>query len=118
MFGPTSSQEDVYRSTTEPLVDGLWMGRNGLLFAYGVTNAGKTYTIMGTEDNPGLLPRALEDVFDRMGRDEKTMVLACRLVGRSPPSQLFLSKVQDLQPSSIVLCGVLHCGTAIIDRVR
>ncbi len=29
--------------------------KNGLLFTYGVTNAGKSYTIMGNEEEKGLL---------------------------------------------------------------
>lgn len=28
-----------------------------------MTNAGKTFTIAGSDENPGLLPRALEEVF-------------------------------------------------------
>lgn len=36
-------------------------GNNALIFAYGVTNSGKTYSVMGKEDheNAGLLPRSL-----------------------------------------------------------
>jgi len=78
VFGPQGSQEELYCATTEPLIDDLWMGRNGLVFAYGVTNAGKTFTIMGTEEQPGLLPRALTAVFGRMQRNEKSMVVSCR----------------------------------------
>ena len=39
---------------------------NGLVFAYGVTNSGKTYTIQGKHDgqNPGILPRAIDVVFN------------------------------------------------------
>ena len=40
VFGPESSQEALYTQTTLPLVDALWLGKSGLLFAYGVTNAG------------------------------------------------------------------------------
>ena len=41
-------------------------GRNGLLFTYGVTNSGKTYTIQGgtAEGNAGILPRALDVIFN------------------------------------------------------
>lgn len=46
-----------------PLVESFLGGQNGLLFAYGNTNAGKTYTIQGTKSEPGLLPRILETVF-------------------------------------------------------
>ncbi len=54
-----------YLSTAQPLVDSLFEGRNCLLFSYGPTNSGKTYTIEGDGANPGILPRVLDDVFTR-----------------------------------------------------
>jgi hypothetical protein len=36
----------------------------GLAPASGMTNAGKTFTVLGTDLNPGLLPRAVADVVD------------------------------------------------------
>lgn len=38
-------------------------GYNGTVFAYGQTSSGKTYTMMGDFANPGVIPRAIEDVF-------------------------------------------------------
>ena len=38
-------------------------GYNVCLFAYGQTGSGKTYTIQGTPENPGIVPRALEELF-------------------------------------------------------
>lgn len=32
------------------------------MFSYGVTNSGKTYTILGTEEEPGLLPVLIERI--------------------------------------------------------
>ena len=41
-------------------------GQSGLLFAYGVTNSGKTYTIQGgnEEGSAGILPRTLDVIFN------------------------------------------------------
>lgn len=41
-------------------------GRSGLVFTYGVTNSGKSYTVQGErgEDKEGILPRALDTVFN------------------------------------------------------
>ena len=61
---PTSTtQEQIFNSVSQPLVDTLLNGGQGLLFAYGMTNAGKTYTIQGSEHNPGVLPRSLDKIF-------------------------------------------------------
>lgn len=59
MFGPTAGQKETYNSTMRPLVDDVFASQNGLLFAYGMTNAGKTYTVLGEEESPGLIPQAL-----------------------------------------------------------
>ena len=36
----------------------------GLLFTYGITSSGKTYTMTGTGDDQGILPRCLDMVFN------------------------------------------------------
>ena len=35
----------------------------GTIFAYGQTNAGKTYTMKGSKQNPGVIPLAIQDIF-------------------------------------------------------
>ena len=62
-FGADSSQEKVYDKTTRPLVEAVLEGYNACVFAYGATGAGKTYTMVGTRDNPGCMVRALNDIF-------------------------------------------------------
>lgn len=47
----------------EPVTRAVREGRNAHVFAYGMTNAGKTFTITGSEKEPGLLPRAVAHVF-------------------------------------------------------
>ncbi|CAM9682757.1 unnamed protein product [Sphacelaria rigidula] len=66
VFGPAASQQETYESTMRPLVDDVFGARNALLFAYGMTNAGKTYTVQGEEGSPGLIPQALNDTFERL----------------------------------------------------
>ena len=64
VYSPTSSQESVFNGLGMPLVLDLLQGKNGLLFSYGITNGGKTFTVSGDHDNPGLLPRALDVIFN------------------------------------------------------
>jgi hypothetical protein len=56
--------------TASPLVDKMIAGQNGLLFAYGITNSGKTYTIQGAPENEGIVPRMLMDLFGRLERQQ------------------------------------------------
>ncbi|XP_065886124.1 kinesin-like protein KIF23 [Dysidea avara] len=64
VFGPGASQENIFDSLGMPLVLDLLQGKNGLLFSYGITNGGKTFTVTGDHDNPGILPRALDVIFN------------------------------------------------------
>lgn len=40
---------------------------SGLLFTYGVTGSGKTYTMTGSPGQGGLLPRSLDMIFNSIG---------------------------------------------------
>ncbi|XP_030622593.1 kinesin-like protein KIF20A [Chanos chanos] len=63
IFGPQSTQQDVYDQMMQEMVRDVLHGENRLLYTYGVTNSGKTYTIQGGGGKAGLLPRALMSVF-------------------------------------------------------
>ncbi|KAJ0395180.1 hypothetical protein ATCC90586_001941 [Pythium insidiosum] len=68
IFSASTAQQELFEATTRPVLDAAFAGKNGLVFAYGVTNSGKTYTITGTEAQPGVLPRALQFVMEELGR--------------------------------------------------
>ncbi|KAF9150633.1 hypothetical protein BG015_007529 [Linnemannia schmuckeri] len=56
-----SDNEAIYSASVKSLVQSAMEGYNGTVFAYGQTSSGKTYS--GTSDQPGITPRAVEDVF-------------------------------------------------------
>ncbi|KAJ6655924.1 hypothetical protein lerEdw1_004509 [Lerista edwardsae] len=60
VFGHKATQEEVYMSTTKNLIEGIISGYNATVFAYG---AGKTYTMLGTDSEPGIYIRTLNDLF-------------------------------------------------------
>ena len=65
VFDENSTQEEVFEYTCKPLLDDLVLNqKSGLVFTYGMTNAGKTYTVIGTPECPGILPLALKNLFD------------------------------------------------------
>ena len=49
---------------TRPIVMSCVDGYNVCIVAYGQTSTGKTYTMMGPADNPGVNVRALRELFD------------------------------------------------------
>ncbi|NXT90548.1 KIF19 protein, partial [Anhinga rufa] len=90
-FDSTATQETVYHATTRGLITGVISGYNATIFAYGPTGegcgagegtssvdmggpspkrapssplgCGKTYTMLGTDNEPGICTRALGDLF-------------------------------------------------------
>jgi len=64
VFDPEADQKDVFTRVSLPLVDNLLKGRNSLLFTYGVTGSGKTFTMTGTPQDSGILPRSLDVLFN------------------------------------------------------
>ncbi|XP_074275441.1 kinesin-like protein KIN-7D, mitochondrial [Silene latifolia] len=63
VFGATAATEDVYDVAARPVVKSAMEGVNGTVFAYGVTSSGKTHTMHGDQNCPGIIPLAIKDVF-------------------------------------------------------
>ena len=49
-------------------------GLNGTIFAYGVTSSGKTHTMMGDEETPGIVPHAVTDLYDHIAACDKSKI--------------------------------------------
>ena len=65
VFDENSTQEEVFELTCKPLLeDFIFNQKSGLVFTYGMTNAGKTYTVIGTPECPGILPLALKNLLE------------------------------------------------------
>ncbi|KAK6476001.1 kinesin-like protein KIF19 isoform X1 [Huso huso] len=62
-FDHSSTQEEVYVATTKNLIAGVVSGYNATVFAYGPTGAGKTYTMLGLDSEPGIYILTLNDLF-------------------------------------------------------
>ena len=71
VFDETSTQEEVYKSTAAPLVRSVMEGFCATVFAYGATGSGKTYTMIGTPANPGIMARAVDDIFRLCANQKK-----------------------------------------------
>eukprot|EP00928_Gymnodinium_smaydae_P039274 TRINITY_DN26855_c0_g1_i1.p1 TRINITY_DN26855_c0_g1~~TRINITY_DN26855_c0_g1_i1.p1 ORF type:complete len:745 (+),score=93.12 TRINITY_DN26855_c0_g1_i1:74-2236(+) len=70
IFEDSHTQEEVYSGTAKAYVADFLAGTNVTIFAYGQTGTGKTYTIMGPSDKPGIIPLCLADIFNGMPSDK------------------------------------------------
>ena len=65
-FDQFEGQEDIFSCTTKFLIGGVTNGFNATVFAYGATGAGKTYTMLGNEENPGIMSLTLNELFNKI----------------------------------------------------
>ncbi|XP_020013140.2 kinesin-like protein KIF22 [Castor canadensis] len=70
-YGERSSQQDIYAGSVQPILRHLLEGQNASVLAYGPTGAGKTHTMLGSPEQPGVIPRALVDLL-QLVREEGT----------------------------------------------
>ncbi|KAA3678929.1 kinesin family member 23 [Paragonimus westermani] len=60
-------QNVVFENVALPLISELFDGKNGLLLTYGTTGSGKTYAMQGNSKENGILPLALDVIFNSLG---------------------------------------------------
>ncbi|EPY76721.1 hypothetical protein CB1_001399002 [Camelus ferus] len=66
VFHSNETTKNVYEEIAVPIIDSAIQGYNGTIFAYGQTASGKTYTMMGSQDYLGVIPRAIHDIFQKI----------------------------------------------------
>lgn len=73
IFDENTSQTEVYEATTKNLLDSVLDGYNATVFAYGATGCGKTHTITGTSQMPGIIFLTMQELFEKINErsDEK-----------------------------------------------
>ncbi|XP_070707550.1 kinesin-like protein KIF22 [Pempheris klunzingeri] len=61
-YAEQTTQQEVFLSV-KPILPHILNGQNASVFAYGPTGAGKTHTMLGSSEQPGMIPRAVREVF-------------------------------------------------------
>ena len=90
-----TTQREVYDQVAFPIVDSIFQGYNGTVFAYGQTGCGKTYTMMGIVTDPelkGIIPNAFSHIFGfiKTEGEAKKFFLRCSFV------EIYNEEVRDL----------------------
>ncbi|XP_016958149.1 kinesin-like protein KIF13A isoform X9 [Drosophila biarmipes] len=58
-----ASQETVFDAVGRGILDNAFQGYNACIFAYGQTGSGKSYTMMGSQESKGIIPRLCDLLF-------------------------------------------------------
>ncbi|MBA0681864.1 hypothetical protein Goari_023637 [Gossypium aridum] len=66
VFDENCSNSDIYELLTKDIIHAAVDGFNGTAFAYGQTSSGKTFTMNGSSNDPGIIHRAVNDIFQKI----------------------------------------------------
>ncbi|XP_023248047.1 kinesin-like protein KIF20A isoform X2 [Copidosoma floridanum] len=65
-FDAMTSQLELFENAVKPQMIDFLSGKNSIVMTYGTTNSGKTYTLQGTPESPGIIPRGIEFLFSHI----------------------------------------------------
>nr|XP_021394707.1 kinesin-like protein KIF18A [Lonchura striata domestica] len=96
VFDDSSSQLEVFEHTTKNLIDGFLNGYNCTVLAYGATGAGKTHTMLGSPEDPGVMYLTMVTLYKRMDqiKDDKTCDVAVSYL------EVYNEQIRDLLVNS------------------
>ena len=93
------STQQVYEQTTQALIQKVVGGFNSTVFAYGQTSSGKTHTMRGTDQEPGIIPLAVGEIFDHIGKTQE---------------REFLLRVSYMEVQSLAQEHTQHAGSGTV----
>ncbi|XP_076269414.1 kinesin-like protein subito [Rhynchophorus ferrugineus] len=63
IFKQESTQQHIFVATVKEKLRRFIDGKNSTLMTYGCSGSGKTFTLIGTPDEPGIIPRSIKYLF-------------------------------------------------------
>jgi hypothetical protein len=71
VYGPSQSTQQLYDNSIQSLVHAAMDGYHSSILAYGQTSTGKTHTMTGTPNQPGIIPLSVRECFDYLQRQDQ-----------------------------------------------
>lgn len=66
VFNAQATNDDIFVFAMRPLIQSVLNGYNCSAFVYGATGAGKTFTMLGSEQVPGITYLTMKDLFEQI----------------------------------------------------
>ncbi|PON69510.1 Kinesin-like protein [Trema orientale] len=109
VFPQEVSQGEVFVEV-EPILRSALDGHNVSVLAYGQTGTGKTFTMDGTNEQPGIIPRALKELFRQASSEGETLTFSMSML------EVYMGSLRDLltpKPTSRAYEPVTRCNLNI-----
>ncbi|XP_021256760.1 kinesin-like protein KIF18A [Numida meleagris] len=96
VFAENSTQLEVFEHTTKGVLDGFLNGYNCTVLAYGATGAGKTHTMLGSPEDPGVMYLTMMALYNCMDqiKEEKICNIAVSYL------EVYNEQIRDLLVNS------------------
>ncbi|XP_053663647.1 uncharacterized protein LOC128712800 [Anopheles marshallii] len=91
IFDETVSTRQLFDTVCRPVILSALNGINGTIFAYGQTSSGKTYTMIGNEREPGVVPLTASEIFEQIKKIKERQFLI-----RVGFIEIYNEKIHDL----------------------
>ena len=95
VFDSTRSQLDIFNFGVKSVIDKCLEGYNGTIFAYGQSGSGKTFTIEGSDAEPGIRQHSFAHIFKTLESRKATKEISSYAVAVSY-MQIYREQVYDL----------------------
>ncbi|XP_020549361.1 kinesin-like protein KIN-7N isoform X2 [Sesamum indicum] len=113
VFDQECSNARVYELLTKDIINAAVEGFNGTAFAYGQTSSGKTFTMNGSDNDPGIIHRAVKDIFAKIQKtsDREFLIRVSYMeIYNEDINDLFAVENQKLQIHESLERGVFVAG--------
>jgi centromeric protein E len=126
VFGTETQNYQIFTKLVQPLIDSAMNGFNVTVLAYGQTASGKTYTMMGSQKELGIVQLAVNRIFNLIEQQypERAFLLRCSYIEiyndtisdllSSKPQKL---KVQELAEGHVVVHNLIETNVTTPDAV-
>ncbi|XP_069479620.1 kinesin-like protein KIF18A isoform X2 [Ambystoma mexicanum] len=111
VFDEKSTQLEVFENTTKIVIDGVLNGYNCTVLAYGATGSGKTHTMLGSANSPGVMFLTMLELYKRIEllKDEKICNVALSYL------EVYNEQIRDLLGNSkpLAVCEDANKGVVV-----
>ncbi|OWM80620.1 kinesin-like protein KIN-7N isoform X2 [Punica granatum] len=113
VFDESCTNAAIYSLLTRDVIHAAVEGFNGTAFAYGQTSSGKTFTMNGSDADPGIIHLAVRDVFDKIQKtsDREFLIrISYMEIYNEEINDLFAVESQKLQIHESLERGIYVAG--------
>ncbi|XP_070067670.1 uncharacterized protein cmet isoform X2 [Drosophila takahashii] len=110
VFDEGTNNQEVFDRMAKHIVHACMQGFNGTIFAYGQTSSGKTYTMMGDGQNPGVMVLAAKEIFQQISsQTERDFLLRVGYI------EIYNEKIYDLLNKKNQDLKIHEAGNGIVN---